>query len=72
MSSLYKWGLKSVDNPTVDNYPFHTQLIRQRGTGLPPLSPVVVILCTQRDTWAQGSYPQKDGGLAFISFTEKL
>lgn len=72
MRALDKWGRNSVDNLPVDNWPFHTQLIRQRSTGCPLFSTVVVILCTARDRRAKGSYPQMIASLAFISFTEKL
>lgn len=33
MRALDKWEGNPVDNLPVDNYPFHTQLIRQRSTG---------------------------------------
>jgi len=61
-----------VGNQPVDNKPFHTQLIRQRSTGRAPFLPCVVILCTSGGIWPQGSYPQMNACLAFISFTEKL
>lgn len=72
MRAMHNPGLKSVDNSAVDKRHFNPQVSTTMKTSAARDENKVLKLCTARDYWPTGCYPQKVIHLRFISYSEKL